>query len=149
MLGCGNSSRTGYPLNDFCSPQFIPETSILDEFCSCHENLLLVGGIYHPNLSYNLFYHWINLDIPVCQIELAVIMRCIFKFRVFGTFVSMDVRDLLFSIIRLSKISKEGQVRSYSPREYYSVLASYWVSVQQVVMQNVRMEWINTFKNWG
>ena len=45
MLGCGNSSRNGYPLHALCTPQIIPETSFLYEFCSCHRNLLPVPGI--------------------------------------------------------------------------------------------------------
>ena len=48
MFGCGSSSRSGYPLHAFHSPQFIPDTSFLNECCSCHRNIPPVTGIYLP-----------------------------------------------------------------------------------------------------
>ena len=56
----GNSSRTGYPLHAFYSPQFIPEVSFLYEFCSCHRNLIPVVGIQLP-MNTNLFPHLLCL----------------------------------------------------------------------------------------
>jgi hypothetical protein len=86
MLGCGNSSRTGYPLHGLYTPQTIPDTSLLYESCSCQSNLLPVAGIYLPmnEILFMLFVVFEEIDFlpQKCQSLLTrtfvLLQECVF-----------------------------------------------------------------------